>query len=110
MSLKEKVQSFKKEGIAFMEGREKGDLKSLFDKVVTIENYDFITDGESDYLVFIIKEDVQNFYFGGKVLTDNFKQFTDEEKNEIIETGLPVQLKNKKGKKYNYTAIEYFPM
>lgn len=107
MSLKEKVKSFKKERIAFMQGREKGELTELFGKVVTIRDYDFIDGEDGEYLVFIIDEDENKFYFGGSVLTKNFKEFNVDEKQEIIEDGLKVKLENKKGKKHNYTSVEY---
>lgn len=107
MSLKEKVKSFKKEGIAFMQGKEKGELTELFDRVVTVRNYDFIHGDDGEYLVFIIDEDENNFYFGGSVLTSNFKEFDKDDKKEIIENGLKIKLQNKKGKKHNYTSVEY---
>ena len=107
MNLREKVKSFKKEGIKFMEGRNKGDLSDLFDKVVTVRDYDFIQGDDGNYLVFIIDEDDDNFYFGGSVLTNDFKQFDAENKKELQEVGLQIKLKNKKGKKHNYTSVDY---
>lgn len=107
MSLYDKVKSFKKEGITFMQGREKGELTELFGKIVTVRNYDFINSEDGDYLVFIIDEEPEKFYFGGSVLTSNFKEFDNDEKDEILEDGLKVKLENKKGKKHNYTSVEY---
>lgn len=107
MSLKEKVKSFKKEGIAFMQGRDKGELTELFDRVVTVRNYDFIDGDDGTYLVFIVDEEENKFYFGGVVLTSNFAEFDEEDKNEILENGLKIKLQNVKGKKHNYTSVEY---
>lgn len=107
MNLREKVRSFKKEGIKFMEGREKGDLSDLFDRVVTVRDYDFISGDDGEYLVFIVDEDKNNFYFGGSVLTNDFKQFDEENKKELQEVGLPIKLFTKKGKKHNYTCVDY---
>lgn len=107
MNLREKVKSLKREGIKFMEGREKGDLSDLFDKVVTVRDYDFINGDDGEYLVFIVDEDKTKFYFGGSVLTNDFKQFDDENKKELQDVGLKIKLFNKKGKKHNYTSVEY---
>jgi len=109
MSLKDKTKSFKKEGIKFMEGRTKGESSSLFDRIVNVIDYDFIKGDDGEYLVYIIKEDVTSFYFGGEVLTKNFKEFSNEEKKELQEFGLPIRLHNQKGKKHNYTFVEYYP-
>lgn len=109
MSLKDKTKSFKKDGIKFMEGRTKGDSTLLFDRIINVMDYDFIKGDDGEYLVYIIDEDDKSFYFGGEVLTKNFKEFTSEEKKELQEFGLPIRLRNKKGKKHNYTSVEYYP-
>lgn len=112
MSLKEKALAMNqgKKGIEFMQGRTKGELIEILDVVVTITDYEFLDGTDGEYAVFIIKEDNDKFYFGGSVLTRDLKEFTEEEKNEVKEKGLPVKFSNKKSKnKRNYTGVEFYP-
>ena len=111
MSLREKAESMNSgKGIEFMEGRTKGNAESLQGKVVTIRDYAFITGTDGEYVVFIIDEDEKAFYFGGKVLTDNMKGFTEDEHSEIIAEGLPARFDTRKSKnKRNYTSVEFYP-
>lgn len=98
---------------AIMEGREKGDQKSLFGNIVTITDYEFLTDGETqrEYAVFTIKEDDKRFYFGGQVLTDNLKDLEADGYHEVVVAeGLPVLFNNKISKsKRSYTTVTLFP-
>ena len=111
MSLKEKAKSMNSgNGIEFMANKNKGEMMELYDRVCTIRNYDFLNGDDGEYVVFVIDEISDEFFFGGKVLTDDMKKFTDEEKQEIIEKGLPVKFTQKKSKnKRPYTAVEFYP-
>lgn len=112
MSLKDKAKAMNGgQGIRFMDGRSKGDVKSLNGHTVTVEDYAFLNGDDGDYVVFIIKEDPAHFYFGATVMTDNFKEFTAEEKSEIQKDGLPLRLSERKNKKGNrtYQAVEFYP-
>ena len=111
MSLREKAESMNSgKGISFMEGRTKGETETLIGNVVTIRDYAFITGTEGEYAVFIIDEDPKCFYFGGKVMTDNLKEFTEEEHKELIAEGLPTKFDTRKSKnKRNYTSVEFYP-
>lgn len=111
MSLRDKVKEFEV-NLPLMEGREKGDLKSLYEDVITINEYGFLKDDENkDYVVFNIKEDTENFYFGGMVLTEQFKELeADGYRDEIEKDGLPIRLTEKTSKnKRKYTHVEYYP-
>ena len=111
MSLKEKAESMNSgKGIVFMEGRTKGETEELIDKTVTIRDYAFINGTDGEYAVFIVDGENKKFYFGGKVLTDNLKAFTDEEHAELISDGLPTRftLRVSKNKK-KYVAVEFYP-
>jgi len=104
MGLKQKALELNS-GIEFMQGRDKGEVSSLLGAVVTIKNYDWLTDTKSknEYLVFVIDEDDKNFYFGGQVLSEKFSKFDDEDKQELITEGLPTILferKSKNGREY----------
>ena len=112
MSLKEKALGMNGgKGIPFMEGREKGELEEILGKVCNIKDYAFINGDDGEYAVFIVDEIDDHFYFGGSILTQNLKAFTDEEHEELRENGLPVLLTTRKTKKGNrtYTNVEFYP-
>lgn len=112
MTLKEKAMKMNSgNGIAFMQGKTKGETEEILNQNLTIVDYDFISDEDGDYAVFVLNEAPDKFFFGGSVLTKNLKEFTTEEKEKIKSEGLPVlfsKRKNKNGKR-EYTAVEFFP-
>ena len=118
-SLKERAMEFKY-SLPFMKGRVKGELKKLHGMVSTITDYGFLADetkGEADetkgeaYVVFIVKERANEFFFGGHVLTDQLTQLEAEGyRDSILAEGLPVLFDEKKSKNgRNYTTVEFFP-
>ena len=98
-------------GIEFMSDRVKGDVKSLNGDPVVVRDYAFLHGDDGDYVVFIIDEDPNCFYFGATVMTENFKEFTEFEKKEVQRDGLPVRFSDRKNRKGNrtYQAIEFYP-
>jgi hypothetical protein len=106
-----------------MQGRDKQDFNTLISTdeapiIVTIIDYDFLLDSpDKEYIVFILKDDPQHFYFGGKVLTDQMRHLDSEGYgDEIRHDGIPVKFVEKKSKKANeqgrynyYTAVTFFP-
>ena len=112
MSLKDKAKAMNGgQGIAFMDNREKGDIKSLNGKIIEVVDYSFLSGDDGDYVVFITRQDPKNFYFGASVMTDNFKSFTAEDKEEIQREGIPVMLQDKKNKKgtRTYQDCVFYP-
>lgn len=112
MSLKEKAMAMNSgKGIEFMEGRTKGDTEELLQvKYATIRDYDFIENEEGEYVVFIIDQVADKFFFGGSVLTNNLKSLTPEEKTELQNDGLPTKFETRKSKKKrDYMAVEFYP-
>jgi len=110
-SLREKAQEMKN-GLPFMEGREKGELDRIMNEPVTIIEYGFMPDGEGeDYVAFIVDEDPQHFFFGGQVLTENMHELDEEGYHEqIVKEGLPLLLGKKKSKnKREYTTVTFYP-
>ena len=92
--------------LPLMEGREKGTL--VLDTDMTVIDWGYLTDHEKqeDYVAFIIKEDANNFYFGGSVTTDKFKKIDamgEEVVNTIKNAGMPVRFEAKKSKATNMT-------
>lgn len=111
MSYKEKAKQMNSVNrIEFMANKNKGEMMELYNRPCTIRNYDFIKGEDGEYVVFVIDEISDEFFFGGSVLTEDMKKFTEEEKQEIIENGLPVKFTQRKSKnKRPYTAVEFYP-
>lgn len=111
MNLRERAKQLGN-NLPLMENREKADLTAISDKVVTIDQFGFMKDEhEKEYVVFTIKEDRKNFYFGGQVLTEDLQTLeTDGYREEIEKNGLPVLLERKMSKnKREYTKVTYYP-
>jgi hypothetical protein len=98
-----------------MVGREKGDIQGILNETVMVNGFEF-GKGEdgSEYVVFTLKDNDTEFFFGSSVVTENFKALvnmvTEEEKAELLETGLAISLHEKKSKnnrKYTYSV--FFP-
>ena len=92
--------------LPLMEGREKGSL--VLNTRMTVMDWGYLTDHEKneDYVAFIIKEDENNFYFGGSVTTDKFKKIDamgEEVVSMLKEHGMPVIFEAKKSKATNMT-------
>jgi len=112
MSFKDRAIGLnKKAGIKFMDGREKGTIQDLYNVPVTVIDFGFLKGLDGEYLVFIIKENKEDFYFGATVITDCFKQFTEQEKEEIQTEGLPILLSETKNRKGNrkYQTVLFYP-
>lgn len=112
MSLKEKMISLNSnEGIPFMKGRTKGEISEILGQPVTIRDFDFLDGQDGEYVVFIVDEVKDTFFFGGSVLTSNLKLLNSEEVNEVKESGLPVMLYESKSKKTGrkYVAAKFYP-
>jgi len=98
--------------LEIMEKRKKGELQSLIGSPVTIRDFGYLKDKDSgNYVVFIIDEDTENFYFGGMVLTNNIQELESEGFAETIRSeGLPVLFGEKRSKnKQIYTTVTFYP-
>lgn len=110
-SLKDRAKELAN-NLPFMEGKEKGEMKRLVGATFTITDYGFLKDEHNDeYVCFIVKEDPQNFYFGGQVLTDNMRELhNDGYYDAIINEGLPVEFGSKRSKNgKEYVTATFFP-
>lgn len=102
-------------GCECMLNREKGDMEKLQGEIVTIIDFDFMTDSTKNlpYVVFTIQEDDTHFYFGGTVLTDKMSKLAAEGYTEDIQqNGLPVifgKQQPKDKKKQAYTTVTFYP-
>lgn len=111
-SLKDRAKEFKV-SLPFMENRDKGTTDELMAQVTTITDYGFLPDENGElYVVFIVKERSNKFYFGGTVLTERMSTLDHEGYGDAIrEEGLPMlmtQARSKKTKR-SYTAVEFYP-
>lgn len=85
-----------------MENREKLETDDVIDKELTVTDFDFAESNKGAFVVLIFKEFPNSFYFGGSVLTEFFSDFTEEDRNELYESGgLVVKLKRVKSKTKN---------
>ena len=110
MNLRERTQQLSN-NLPFMNDREKGEVKTLLNEIVTVDNFGFMNDEDGDYVCFTIKEQPKKFFFGGMVLTDDMHQLeADGYRDEIESDGLPIRMIEKKSKnKKTYTKVEYYP-
>ena len=75
---------FKNDGIPFMEGREKGDLKELCGKQLHIVDFGFIKGRNGDFAVMQFREDKEHFYFGNAIVTEMLRTVqADGMENEL---------------------------
>lgn len=61
---------FKHDGIPFMDGREKGDMKDVLEQPLHIIDFGFIKGKRGDFGVVAFKEYPENFYFVNAIITD----------------------------------------
>jgi hypothetical protein len=94
-----------------MEGREKGDTKTLLNINTTVNDFDFLKGDNGDYVVFTVNEDSKHFFFGGSVLTGHMKDLESAGYKESIQKeGLPIKLEEKKSKQGRiYTNVVFYP-
>lgn len=111
MGLKERALKMNAgKGIEFMEGRTLRSCDDIMDQEVTIRDFDFLSGDQGEYVVFIIDEDKDSFFFGSSILTDNLKKLEAEGfYDSIVSEGLPTILSKKKSKnKRTYVSVEFF--
>lgn len=88
-----------------MRDREKGTLSKIFDKEVTLREYDIVeliskqTGELQPVAVMIFDEYPDNFYFGGVLATKIVSKFDDSDRAELLETGLKIKFSAGKSKK-----------
>lgn len=109
-----KVQSVTNKGLEIMEGRDTGDINEILDENVVVDNYQFGKSTDGEYVAFTIRDNDTEFYFGGSVVTEAFKNLdavlTEEEKIELMTSGLLVKFsKVKSENKRTYTKCVFFP-
>ena len=111
MSLKDNLMAKNAgEGIKFMENREKGELTDILNTEVTLRDYDFIIGKKGRFVVFIVDQDTEHFFFGGQVITELLDSINPEEKKELKADGVPVEIYQKHSKNGNdYFGMIFYP-
>lgn len=111
-SLKDRLKQFTN-AIPFMEGRERGDLKDVCGRIVTICDYGFMAEtkkSKDPVVVLALAEYPDKFFFGGQVITEQMRQLDDEGyREEILAEGIPVVFENRTSKATGnpYMAANY---
>lgn len=94
LSLRERAEQLNSNQPAIMVGKEKGVNGEIINKIVTINDYDFLKDKQGkEYAVYTLKEIPTTYFFGGVVITARLRQLHDEGyQSEIKNEGLPMLL------------------
>ena len=101
-------------GLPFMEGLDKGETAEILGQTVNVIEYGYMNGDDGEYVVFIVKENEEHFYFGSTVVTSAFKQLDatiqPEVIKEILELGLPIKLSERQSKtKRKYIKVDFYP-
>ena len=98
---------FQQQGIPFMEGAEKADIRDLVDEPIHIIDFGFIKGDNGDFAVFQTKENEGVFFFAPTVISENLREIeADNMKNVLAKTEVVVRLTtSKKGR--DYFSLEY---
>lgn len=101
-------------GLPFMEGLDKGETSELLGQTVNVIEYGYMNGDDGEYVVFLIKENEEYFFFGSTVVTSAFKQLDatiqPEVLKEVLELGLPIKLTERQSKsKRKYIKVDFYP-
>lgn len=100
-------KTLKNEGIPFMEGRDKGDVRDLLGKTVNIMDFGFIRGDNGEYAVFCVKGEDKLFYCGGKAVTEILKRIKEDGmKEELAKQDAKILEVTSKTKR-KYITIEF---
>jgi hypothetical protein len=108
-----KIKEITSGGLEIMVGREKGDVQGILNETIIVDGFQFGKgEDSSEYVVFTLRDNDTEFFFGSSVVTENFKaldnMLTDDEKGELLITGLEISLHEKKSKnnrRYIYSVL-----
>ena len=98
---------FQQQGIPFMEGSEKADIRSIVDEPIHIVDFGFIKGDNGDFAVFKTAENEGVFFFAPNVITDNLREIeVDGMRKQLAKTEVVVRATtSKKGREY--FSLEY---
>ena len=98
---------FIRNGIPFMDGKTKGNIKDLVGDTIHIDDFGFIHRTDGEYAVIHVAEHPDFFYFGGLALTDMLAQVdADGMREELAQQGIVLTMKRSKNGR-GYMAYEF---
>ena len=98
---------FRNDGIPFMDGRDKGDLKELLGKELHIADFGFIRGKNGDFGVVAFAEDGEKFYFCNAIITEMLRTVqADGMEDALANQGIVFSMKTSKGGQ-DYMTFEF---
>lgn len=75
---------FNREGIPFMEGREKGDKKEIIGRMLHFQAFGFIEGKNGPFAVMVFQEIPNKFFFGNSIVSEMLREVQkDGMENEL---------------------------
>lgn len=98
---------FSRKGIPFMEGREKGKLRDMTDRVLHIADFGFIDGDHGNFAVVLFAEDDARFYFANSIITEMLEEVERDGMREEL-AYQPIVLSMRKSQSGNeYMTFEF---
>lgn len=98
---------FTQQGVPFMEGADKKDIRELVDLPIHIVDYGFIKGDNGEFAVFKIAEVDDAFYFAPTVISDNLKTIQEDGMKDAL-AKIEVVIRSTTSKKgRDYFSLEY---
>lgn len=98
---------FQQQGIPFMEGAEKGDIRDIVDSEIHIVDFGFIKGDNGDFAVFQTKENEGVFFFAPNVISENLKIIDEDGKRALLAKTTVIVRSNTSKNKREYFTLEY---
>lgn len=98
---------FKAQGIDFMEGAEKRDIRELVDEKIHIIDYGFIKGDNGDFAVLKVKEHEGKFYFAPTVISENIRTIDADGMKDALAKIVVIVRANTSKNGREYFSLEY---
>lgn len=107
LGVKSYFKKFERKGIAFMDDRQKGDIKSLVGETIHVDDFGFIKGRDGEYAVISTVEHPDKFYFAGLALTDIVRQVEEDGMRDALKSqGIKLSMKRSKNGR-DYMNVEF---
>lgn len=107
LGVKNYFKKFERKGIAFMDERQKGDIKTLVGETIHVDDFGFIKGRDGEYAVISTVEHPDKFYFAGLALTDIVRQVEEDGMREALKSqGIKLSMKRSKNGR-DYMNVEF---
>lgn len=71
-------EKFNREGIPFMEGREKDKFDNILGRMLHVDDFGFIEGKDGQFAVVCFQEIPQKFYFANNIITEMLKEVQND--------------------------------